>query len=151
HGSGDRAGCLSTAVRAVEMVTSEGDVLIVKRGDDRFEGMAVGLGALGIVTRVALDIEPTYDVRQLVYRDLSWETFAGNVDAITSAADSVSLFTTWGDHIDQVWLKERVTNEESDPRGEEFLGARAVDRQMHPVADHPADAATAQMGEPGPW
>jgi alditol oxidase len=151
HGSGDRAGCLSTAVRAVEMVTSEGDIVTAKRGDDRFEGMVVGLGALGVVTRLALDVEPAYDVRQWVYRDLSWETFAGNVDAITAAADSVSLFTDWGDSIDQAWLKQRVRDAEDESSGEAFFGARAAGHQMHPVADHPADACTAQLGVPGPW
>lgn len=151
HGSGNSAGCLSTAVRGIEMVISEGDILTAKRGDDRFEGMVVGLGALGIVTRLALEIEPTYDVRQWVYRDLSWETFAGNADAITAAADSVSLFTTWGDTIEQVWLKERVVDPAGDPRGEAFFGARAADHQVHPVADYPADACTTQLGIPGPW
>lgn len=155
HGSGDRTHCLSAAVRALELVTSEGDVLNVKRGDDRFDGMVVGLGALGVVTRVALDVEPTYDVRQHVYRNLTWETFAGNVDAITGAATSVSLFTTWGDDIEQVWLKqrigERVTDEEGNPPADMFFGARAADREMHPIASQPADACTLQRGVPGPW
>ncbi len=151
HGSGDSTRCLSAAVRALELVTSEGDVLNARRGDDRFEGMIVGLGALGIVTRFALDIEPTYEVRQHVYRHLAWETFAGNVDAITGAATSVSLFTTWGDDIEQVWLKERVSDEEGDPPAETFFGARAADREMHPVASQPAGACTRQRGAPGPW
>lgn len=155
HGSGDRAGCLATAVRAIELVTGEGDVLTAKRGDDRFDGMVVALGALGVVTRVALDVEPAYDMRQWAWLGLSWETFAGNTDAITTAADSVSLFTTWGDTIDQVWLKqrheERVPDDEGDPRGETFFGARAASREMHPVPDFPADACTVQMGLPGPW
>ncbi len=159
HGSGDGVRCLSAAVRALELVTSEGDLLNTRRGDDRFEGMVVGLGALGIVTRVALDIEPTYNVRQHVYRHLSWETFAGNSDAITGAATSVSLFTTWGDDIEQAWLKkrieqrteQRVTDEEGDPPAETFFGARAADREMHPVASMPAEACTRQGGVPGPW
>lgn len=151
HGSGDTARCLPAAVRALELVTSEGDVLAVKRGDDRFDGMVVGLGALGVVTRVALDLEPAYDVRQHVYRHLSWETLAGNADAITGAATSVSLFTTWSDDIEQVWLKQRVTGPDDDPPGETFFGARAADREMHPIASQPADACTPQRGVPGPW
>ena len=60
HGSGDANGNLATAVAGLEIVTSAGDVLTCARGDEDFEGMVVGLGALGAVTRLTLDIEPAY-------------------------------------------------------------------------------------------
>src|SRR3954467_12997326 len=50
HGSGDRNGNLATAVAALELVTSDGDLVTARRGAD-FDGMVVGLGALGAVTR----------------------------------------------------------------------------------------------------
>ena len=34
------------------------------RGDPEFEGVVVGLGALGAVTRVTLEVEPSYAVGQ---------------------------------------------------------------------------------------
>ncbi|HEX6743430.1 MAG TPA: FAD-binding protein, partial [Solirubrobacteraceae bacterium] len=55
HGSGDANGNLATAVRAVELVTSDGEVLTVARGEPDFDGVVVGLGALGVVARVTLD------------------------------------------------------------------------------------------------
>ena len=54
HGSGDRSGNLATAVVGLELVTSGGDVLAARRGDPDFDGMVVGLGALGAVTRIEL-------------------------------------------------------------------------------------------------
>ncbi|MBA3378616.1 MAG: FAD-binding protein, partial [Chloroflexia bacterium] len=72
HGSGDALRNLATAVAMIDLVTSDGEMMSVKRGDPDFDGMVVGLGALGVVTRLTVDIEPTYDVRQVVYEDLGW-------------------------------------------------------------------------------
>jgi len=66
HGSGDANGNLATAVAALELVTAAGELRTVARGDEDFEGMVVGLGALGAVTRVTLDVEPLYEIRQRV-------------------------------------------------------------------------------------
>ena len=56
HGSGDAHGNLATAVVGLELVTSEGDVVALRRGDDAFPGAVVHLGALGAVTRVTLAV-----------------------------------------------------------------------------------------------
>ncbi len=74
HGSGDRNGNLATAVAGLELVTSSGELLAFRRGDPDFNGLVVGLGALGVVTRVTLDVEPAYEVSQRVYEDLSWQS-----------------------------------------------------------------------------
>ncbi len=54
------------------------------------------LGALGIVTRVTLDVQPTYLVRQDVYDDLPWDALLSDFEAISSAGYSVSVFTELG-------------------------------------------------------
>ncbi len=96
HGSGDANGNLATAVAGLEMVTSSGELLTASRGDADFDGLVVGLGALGVVTRITLDVEPAYDVRQRVFEGLDWDVLLGNFDEITSAGYSVSVFTRWG-------------------------------------------------------
>ena len=151
HGSGDRAGCLSTAVRAVEMVTSEGDLLRIAEGEDTFAGAVVGLGALGAVTRVTLAIKPTYDVRQLVYRGLGWTELAEHFDDIMGAAESVSLFTRWGDRVDQVWLKRRVDGGWPDTPEATLHGASLATEDLHPVEGLPSAMVTPQMGVAGSW
>src|SRR5215213_219206 len=62
HGSGDRHGNLATAVSSLELVTGRGDVVILSRGENReqLEGAVVGLGGLGVVTKLTLDISPTF-------------------------------------------------------------------------------------------
>src|SRR4051812_14081682 len=64
HGSGDRTGSLAAAVAGLEVVGPDGEVRGFSRGDADFDGHVVSLGALGVVTHLTLDIEPTYDVRQ---------------------------------------------------------------------------------------
>src|ERR1700755_173108 len=58
HGSGEKNGNLSTAVRGLEFVNAAGEVLRVSRGDEAFQGAVVGLGALGVITTISLDLQP---------------------------------------------------------------------------------------------
>src|SRR5215203_3523646 len=97
HGSGDRNGNLATAVAAMEIVTADGGVTSMSRDADTttFNGAVVSLGALGIVTKLTLDIIPTFDVRQTVYENLPLTALSGHFDEITASAYSVSLFTDW--------------------------------------------------------
>ena len=67
HGSGDRNGNLATAVSAIEVVSADGTLVRLKRGDPDFAGAVVHLGALGVITRVTLDVVPEFDVAQGVY------------------------------------------------------------------------------------
>jgi xylitol oxidase len=151
HGSGDGLRNLATAVSGMELVTSDGDLLTVRRGDPDFAGMVVGLGALGVVTRLTLDIEPAYEVRQVVYEDLAWDALVDNFDAVMSSATSVSLFTDWGETVNSVWTKQRVAPGADDPIRPELFGAKAATRDQHPVRSLPPETCTPQMGVAGPW
>jgi alditol oxidase len=150
HGSGDSSGNLATAVAGLEIVTSSGEVITASRGDEDFDGLVVGLGALGAVTRVTLDVEPAYDVRQRVFEGLSWEALFDHFDAISASADSVSVFTRWEDTTDQVWLKSRVTGEPEQVSAD-FFGAPAATVERHPILGMDAINCTAQLGLPGAW
>ena len=112
HGSGDRNGNLATAVACLELVTADGAILTSRRGEPDFDGMVVNLGALGIVSSLTLDIEPTFPVSQAVFEDLAWDQVLENFDDVTCSAYSTSLFTDWsGDRIGQAWLKSRTEAE----------------------------------------
>src|SRR5690606_16239813 len=60
HGSGTGNGSLATSVRALEFVDGTGELVTLRRGDPDFDGSVVALGALGFVTRLELDVEPSY-------------------------------------------------------------------------------------------
>jgi xylitol oxidase len=149
HGSGVGNGNLATAVAGLELVTSDGDVVRTARGEPDFDGMVVGLGALGAVTRLTLDVEPAYEVAQRVFEDLSWDALFASFDEITAAGYSVSLFTRWGPAIDMVWVKSR-TDREVLPEGD-FHGAVPAATDRHPVPGVDPEPATEQHGRPGPW
>jgi xylitol oxidase len=149
HGSGVGNGSLSTAVSAMDMVTADGDLVTLSRDGDRFPGTVVGLGALGIVTALTLEIVPSFEVRQHVYHDLPWERLEADFTEIVSSAYSVSLFTGWsGPRIDQVWLKS--TNASWQP-GPTWMDARPAAGPSHPISGMSAVNCTEQLGVPGPW
>ena len=150
HGSGDTNGNLATAVAGLELVTSDGEVVESFRGEPDFDGLVVGLGALGAVTRITLDVESAYEVRQRVFEGLGWEALFENFDEITSCGYSVSVFTRWGENVDQVWVKSRVTDEPENVR-DDLFGAVAATVDRHPILGLDAASCTPQLGRPGLW
>jgi xylitol oxidase len=149
HGSGDLNGTLSAAVSALEIVTASGELLTLRRGQPEFDGAVVSLGALGIVTRVSIDIQPTFDVRQDLYDDLSFTALLANFDAVTSSAYSVSLFTNWlGETLDTVWIKSRM---DAPAPPEHVLGAQRQRADRHMLPDQPSINVTQQGGVAGAW
>ncbi|WP_105033742.1 FAD-binding protein [Cryobacterium aureum] len=149
HGSGDQNGSLATAVSALEIVTASGELLRVDRSTPAFSGMVVALGALGIVTRVTLDIQQTFDVQQFVYENLPWSEVLTHFDDLMGSAYSVSLFTNWqGSSVDQVWVKTRGGDFSGEP---EFFGGAAATEGRHPLPALSAVNCTQQLGVPGPW
>src|SRR3954470_3034803 len=151
HGSGDRSGNLATAVAALELVTSTGDVVSAKRGDEDFDGMVVALGALGAVTRVTLDVEPAYEVRQRVFEGLTWDALHASFDGISRAGESVSVFTRWGETTDQVWVKSRVDPATPEDVRPDLFGAEAATVERHPILGLDPVHCTPQLGAPGRW
>jgi alditol oxidase len=151
HGSGDTNGNLATSVAAVELVTSDGGLVTRARGDDDLDGLVVGLGALGAVTRVTLDVEPAYEVRQRVFEDLRWDALFEHFDAITASAYSVSVFNRLHDTTaDQVWIRTRVTGEPEQIR-DDLFGARPATEELHPLPGMDPVNCTPQLGRPGLW
>jgi alditol oxidase len=148
HGSGDRNSNLAGAVAGLSFITADGSTRTLQPVDEEFDGAVVSLGALGVLTSVLLDVEPAFEVRQDLWEGLSWSALLANLDTVTSAAYSVSVFTTWvGETAGTVWLKQLVPGR---VRGELFDAHRQkVD--LHPLPDIDASPTTQQGGVPGPW
>jgi xylitol oxidase len=154
HGSGENNGNLATAVSALEMVTASGDLLKLSRQKDgeTFLGAVVGLGALGVVTEVTLNVQSTFMMRQYVYENLPWSQVKDHFDAIESSAYSVSLFTNWRENgLNEVWIKSRVEEGQSFDATAEFFSAKRATKNLHPIAELSAENCTEQMGVLGPW
>ena len=95
HGSGSKNGNLASAVAEIELVTADGELRTLSRQKDadEFLGAVVHLGALGIVTRVKLDIQPTFRVNEYTYHGLKKNILYEKFSQIMNSAYSVSLFT----------------------------------------------------------
>lgn len=154
HGSGETNGNLASAVRGLELVTASGDVVKLSRESDAtdFVGAVVGLGALGVITRVTLQVQPTFQVRQYVYQDMPLRQMQDHFDEIEASGYSVSLFTDWRDKkISEVWIKSRVGQARHFTGSQELFGAKLARQNLHPIAGLSAENCTEQMRVPGPW
>jgi len=154
HGSGEKNGNLATAVSGLEIVNASGDVIHLSRekDGDRFNGAVVNLGALGVVTKVTLDLLPAFNVRQNVYTKLPMEQLKNHFNEIEGSGYSVSLFTDWkSDSINEVWIKSLAESDGPVQTLPEFYGAAAATKNVHPIIDLSAENCTEQMGVPGPW
>jgi xylitol oxidase len=145
HGSGARNQSLAGSVSALELVRSDGSIRRFARGDADFDGAVVSLGALGIVSRVSLDVVPAFDLRQYVFERLPWSAVEADLDAVLAGGYSVSLFTTWDEPtIGTAWVK---TSEQLDVPS--YFGASAATNARNPVPGAHPQNATEQLGVPG--
>ena len=154
HGSGMHNGNLATQVLALEFVAADGTVHTLSRDKDgdSFHGAVVGLGSIGIVTHVTLALQPRFDVTQIVYTDLPFAELEHHLADIMSAGYSVSIFTDWQRGIaGEVWIKRRVDQGGASTPPPRFYNAKLATKKLHPIPDHPAEACTDQLNQPGPW
>lgn len=154
HGSGDRNGNLSTAVHALEVVKADGALVEFSRDqrNEDIDGAVVGLGGLGVVTKLTLNVIPAFRMSQRVYEHLPLTQLERHLDDIFSSAYSVSLFTDWKHAaFNQVWLKEIIADQASVENRLECYGATRANVHLHPVPGLTAENCSEQMGIPGPW
>lgn len=153
HGSGDRNGNLATSVHALEIVQADGTVERFSRdeGGD-FAGAVVNLGALGIATKLTLDVVPAYEIGQTIYENLPLASLEESFHAIFSGGYSVSLFTDWKDSLfNQVWVKRIHSEAAPESVHADYYGAMPAAQKRHPVPGYPADPCSEQLGVAGPW
>lgn len=152
HGSGEKNGNLASAVSGLELITANGEVVTLSQEKDgeKLNAAVVHLGALGLLTKVTLDIQPTFLMTQYVYQNMPLAQLNDHFDEIQASGYSVSLFTNWqSQDIAEVWVKQRADAPQMNQK--EWLGATLATQDLHPIPELSAENCTAQMGVPGPW
>ncbi len=150
HGSGDNNRILAAAISGIELVTADGSLRRFDRSNPELMAMAVGLGAFGIITQMTLDVEPTYLMRQDIYRTTSWDEVLANLDEIMGSAYSVNLHCLFGvPEFRTIWQKSRVGTDIDDRPvtasvPDELWGATRWDTVV--IEDR-----VTKVTEPGPW
>jgi alditol oxidase len=152
HGSGAANQNLAAAVAGLTVVTADGDVVELGRGDDGFDGAVVNLGALGVVTSLLVELVPSFDVAQRVYEDMPLEVLDDHFADLAAAGYSVSMFTDWrAPRLTQLWIKQRLADPDPAVSQAPWFTATLAPAARNPVPGAPPDACTEQLGVPGPW
>jgi len=148
HGSGIKNHSLANQVLSLDLVTAEGELRHIDRTNPAFSALVVGLGLGGIVYQYELKIEPTYQVRQVIYPEIPLDILQRNFDQIMGTAYSVSYFTDWSSaQVGNLWCKFRDSEVIPDSVG----GSAKADKKFHPIPSVDPVACTDQLGIPGEW
>jgi L-gulonolactone oxidase len=112
HGGGKPFGGLATFIRALELVTADGEVLRCSPDEepDVFACARVSLGALGVVTQVTLACEPTFLLHS-VEKPRPLESLVADLDEIVEANEHIDCY--WFPHTDIATVK--VANRSDEP------------------------------------
>jgi xylitol oxidase len=154
HGSGVGNQNLSSAVVAMEVIVADGSLVTFSRetNAELLRAAVIHLGGFGLVSKLTLDVVPTFDVAQVFYENLSDSAFLENPFELLSSGYSVSIFTHWDNSDTNLVLLKHLVEEGVTPLFPEILfGATPARAQRHMIADMHAMNCTEQMGVPGPW
>jgi xylitol oxidase len=154
HGSGVKNGVLAVSVSEFEIVTATGDLISISRDTlkDKFNGVVVNLGYLGIMVNLTLDLVPSFQMRQRVYEQLDLQAATEHFTDLVSCAYSVCLFTDWReDLLTQVWIQQCADEPDPPLLAAPWFTATSATRNLHPVSGMSAMSCTEQLGVPGRW
>ena len=115
HGTGIGLGNLSSTVRSMRLVDGRGRIVELGEDDGRLDAARVSIGALGVITRVTLDVVPAFNLHEQVWT-LSFREALDQMHPIVERHDHVKFW--WLPHTDQVqvFAADR-TDEEKRPAG----------------------------------
>ncbi len=148
HGSGIKNQSLANQVISLDIVTCEGELRHIDRTNPAFSALVVGLGLGGIVYQYELKVEPTFEIRQVIYPQIPFDILQRNFDEIMGTAYSVSYFTDWSsDQVGNLWCKFR--DNEVIPKS--VGGNSKAESKYHPIPSVDPTACTDQFGESGDW
>lgn len=137
HGSGLHNGNLATSVRAIQFVDGMGQIVTLSEEHPDFVGAVVGLGALGIVTELTLEIVEAFEIGVQIFHDLPLAALKEHgFEEIMGSGYSVSLFTDWQpdrESFNQVWLKRHISRGDVFRLKSDFFGATPATSAQHPI------------------
>lgn len=113
HGSGINYKIFSSFVKTFELITPTGEKKTVHNSDEEFDIYAVGLGVLGIITKITLQCEPSFNLK-VTEQKMRLEEIEKNFDELLKNNEHFKFI--WIPHTDDfmIWLGNRTTKEESN-------------------------------------
>ncbi|WP_134738921.1 D-arabinono-1,4-lactone oxidase [Nocardioides sp. 503] len=115
HGTGGVAAGLAAQVVGLELVTGTGEVLRATETDnaDVLAVARVGLGALGVITKVTFRVEPLF-LLEATEQPMRWDEALASFDQMTAESHHVDMY--WFPHTDRLLTKrnDRLDAEPSE-------------------------------------
>eukprot|EP00656_Telonema_subtile_P035961 TRINITY_DN39917_c0_g1_i1.p1 TRINITY_DN39917_c0_g1~~TRINITY_DN39917_c0_g1_i1.p1 ORF type:complete len:315 (+),score=65.38 TRINITY_DN39917_c0_g1_i1:37-981(+) len=150
HGSGIEHGNILKQVSRIQYVCADGSLVEYSRGDPEFSAAVVGLGGLGAVSQLSLDVVPAFNVAQHVYEQVPIENLQAELDNIVRACDSFSAMINFGTGtVDALMMRYFLDDEAEAPTaGPEFCGGTLREAPME-FFESPQDLV--RMTHQGPW
>ena len=107
HGTGGVAAGLAAQLAGLELVTGTGEVLTAneRENPDVLEVARVGLGALGVLTKVTFRVEPLF-LLEATEQPMLWDEALGTFDQMTAESHHVDMY--WFPHSDRMLTKRNV-------------------------------------------
>ncbi|MCW2853960.1 MAG: FAD-linked oxidoreductase [Nocardioides sp.] len=104
HGTGGVAAGLAAQVVGLELVTGTGEVLLATDTDnaDVLAVARVGLGALGVITKVTFRVEPLF-LLEATEQPMRWDEALASFDEMTAESHHVDMY--WFPHSDRMLTK----------------------------------------------
>jgi FAD/FMN-containing dehydrogenase len=120
HGTGITLKNFSAAVRGLRLVLADGSIVDASATENTelWQAARLHLGAFGVVTRVTLDLSPSYRLRERSWES-SLETVLGEADDHTRSNRHFEFFWYPGDDRAVVKVINPTTDEAVYPLGEE--------------------------------
>jgi FAD-linked oxidoreductase len=112
HGTGGVAAGLAAQLAGFQLVTGTGELLDASPSSNRevFELGRVGLGALGILTKVTFAVEPLF-LLEAHEQPMSWDEALGTFDSMVDESHHCDMY--WFPHTDRM-LTKRNTRLDAD-------------------------------------
>ena len=113
HGSGIEYKIFSSFVKEFELVTPTGEIKTVSSDDKEFKIYAVALGVLGVITKITLQCEPSFNM-EVTQKQMALEEIQENFDNLLQNNEHFKFI--WIPHTDKfmVWLGNRSEKKEEN-------------------------------------
>ena len=113
HGSGKNYGILSSYLENFELLSSQGNIHVIHKGDELYNALGVNLGAAGILTSLTIKLEPRFKLKMQVY-PIELEEFEEKFKTLLEVHDHVKLI--WAPHTKtyQCWVADRFKTDQED-------------------------------------
>jgi len=103
HGTGINSGILATYVREMDIINAKGEVLhcSTTQHPDLFHAACCGIGALGVISTVTIQLEPAYFLHA-VETPMNFVSVLSSLNTLIHSADFFRFW--WVPHTNKCWV-----------------------------------------------